>query len=564
MLTVSRWLEDAMASVDGLSPWTALPGLFLLIVAATLVSEDLTCIGVGILVAENRLGFAFGTAACLVGLYAGDLSLYVAGRWAGRPALERPPLSWLIRRAQVDRACSWFRDRGLSLVLTSRFVPGARLPTYFAAGVLAVPLRGFAVQLFVANALWTPLLVGASALVGDNALNLARSWGTWTPLAVVATAGAVVLVTRMVLPSVTRRGRRRVVGAWRRCSRWEFWPAWLLYAPVAVYASWLGIRHRSLALFTACNPAMPAGGVIGESKSAILELLGPGAPVARFTRVPAREAPERRQARVDAFLREQGLELPLVVKPDVGERGAGVRVVRRPAELHAALDAARGDVIVQEHVQGEEFGVFWLRRPGSPRGEIFSITIKRLPEVVGDGRRTLEELILDDPRACAIADSYLEANASRAAERIPEGQRVRLVELGTHCRGAVFLDGRHLRTPALEDALERIAGGVPGFDLGRFDVRAPSEQALREGRDIKILELNGVTSEAAHIYDPELSLSSAWRTLCEQWRLAYRIGAYRRGLGHRPLSAAALLRLLVTREAPPSSRARGSFGAESP
>jgi len=38
--------------------------------------------------------------------------------------------------------------------------------------------------------------------------------------------------------------------------------------------------------------------------------------------------------------------------------------------------------------------------------------------------------------------------------------------------------------------------------------------------------LNGVTSEATSIYDPKHGLMHAYRTLAEQWRLAYGIGQY--------------------------------------
>jgi hypothetical protein len=38
------------------------------------------------------------------------------------------------------------------------------------------------------------------------------------------------------------------------------------------------------------------------------------------------------------------------------------------------------------------------------------------------------------------------------------------------------------------------------------------------------VELNGVTSEATHIYDPKQSLCGAYRVLFEQWRIAFEIG----------------------------------------
>ena len=73
---------------------------------------------------------------------------------------------------------------------------------------------------------------------------------------------------------------RRIVGRWKRLSRWEFWPPYLFYPPVAVYIAYLGIKFRNWTLFTAANPAIPASGFVGESKHQILENLKDAAAVA--------------------------------------------------------------------------------------------------------------------------------------------------------------------------------------------------------------------------------------------------------------------------------------------
>jgi hypothetical protein len=57
---------------------------------------------------------------------------------------------------------------------------------------------------------------------------------------------------------------------------------------------------------------------------------------------------------------------------------------------------------------------------------------------------------------------------------------------------------------------------------------------LRAGRNLKVIELNGVTSEATSIYDPRNSVLAAWRVLFAQWRIAFEIGAQNRKRGARP------------------------------
>ena len=187
-------------------------------------------------------------------------------------------------------------------------------------------------------------------------------------------------------------------------------------------------------------------------------------------------------------------------------------------------------MLLQQYIPGQEFGLLWYRPPGDLRGTLFSITDKRMPTVTGDGRSTLERLILADARAVCHAPLLLDRQAERLWEIIPAGEVVALVELGTHSRGATFLDGGRLRTPFLEEAVDRVSRAFEGFCFGRYDVRAESEEALQAGR-FQVIELNGVSSEATSIYDPSNGLLAAYRTLFEQWRIAFEIGGLNQRAG---------------------------------
>jgi hypothetical protein len=175
------------------------------------------------------------------------------------------------------------------------------------------------------------------------------------------------------------------------------------------------------------------------------------------------------------------------------------------------------------------------------------VTEKRLPAVTGDGVATLEELILSDGRLVCMAPMFLLEWSARL-EDVPEsGEGVGLGDLGTHCRGALFSDGAEQLTAELEAAIDRIACAYEGFHFGRLDLRAPSYAAFREGLDLRVLEVNGVTSEATHIYDPRYGLLNAYGVLFRQWRLAFEIGAANRDRGAAVESPARLLRRLADR-----------------
>jgi pimeloyl-ACP methyl ester carboxylesterase/membrane protein DedA with SNARE-associated domain len=518
--------------------------LLISLATATFVSEDLACISAGVLVAEGRMSFLFATFACFLGIFVGDILLFAIGRWIGRPALARAPLRWVVRPGSLDGASEWLSKNGAAAIAASRFVPGTRLPTYVAAGALHTSARKFLGYFLLAAAVWTPLLVGLSVGLGMPLMHLGFLSHRQLSVKLLLVGVGIFLLIGLIRKLATYKGRRAIVRRWKRFRRWEFWPPYFFYPPVILYIAYLGIRFRGWTLFTAANPAIPAGGFVGESKYQILAHLTDSSQwLPAFTLLTLAE-PAQRIGRAEEFMRKHGLKFPLVLKPDAGQRGSGVSVVRSSEQLQEYLEHASYPVILQEYVPGEEFGVFYYRYPGTSQGRVLSVTEKRMPVLLGDGRRTLEELVLADDRAVCMAAFYLRKNSERTQHVPAAGEKVQLVEIGTHCRGAIFLDGADTITPALEETIDRIARNFEGFFFGRFDVRVPSRQDFMAGRNMKIIELNGVTSEATHIYDPKLSLFDAYRVLFRQWRIAFEIGDLNQARGTRPAPVRALFQAI--------------------
>jgi len=526
-------------------PFTGLELARVLIVSAlaTFASEDLTCAAVGALVGEGRLGFLPGTLACFAGIFAGDLLLFLAGRWLGAWALARAPLRWFVSAERVERCGAWLERRGPLVIFLTRFLPGTRLPTYFASGALGTSPGRFAIWFALAGLVWTPLLVGLAAGIGGAlAMRILAPGGSL--LLVGATVALVALLLMLVRRAATKRGRGLLRSTWRRTWRFEYWPSWALYLPLAPYFSWLALRNGGLRACLAVNPGMPLGGLLGESKGDILRALGASGRVPRTERIGARLSQGARRAALHESWDRLDREVPFVLKPDVGERGRGVVVARSLAEAERVLAGSDGAWLVQRYVPGSEFGLFYVRHPDEPTGRILSITEKHLPSVTGDGRSSIEELLFSDERTLGMARFHLEAQAHRL-DRVPaQDEVVSLGDLGTHCRGATFRDGAQLSTPELAAALERISRAFPGFHFGRYDVRARSREDLAAGR-FQVLELNGLTSESTHIYDPRHGLIKAWRDLARQWKFAFEIGAANVRAGARVASWYEVLRALT-------------------
>jgi hypothetical protein len=316
----------------------------------------------------------------------------------------------------------------------------------------------------------------------------------------------------------------------------------LFYFPVGLYWTWLSLRYRSIGLPSLANPSISAGGLCGESKSDVLHLLGPRgqAALAPFVTVD-----ELTLAGALAAMRHGGLDFPVVAKPDIGRRGSGVEGIADLDALAAyvARFPAGRRLILQRMVHDEaEAGVFYVRKPGEQRGRIVSLTLKYFPRVIGDGRSTLRALIAADARASQLSHLYHRRLGARLDSVPPAGEAVRLVEVGNHCKGAIFRNGQRYVTPEMETAFAAISDEIPDFYFGRFDVRFQRLEDLRQGRGFTIIEVNGAGSEATHIWDRQTRLVDAYRGLFMQIRLAFEIGAANRRRGLKPMSGLALLR----------------------
>jgi hypothetical protein len=169
-----------------------------------------------------------------------------------------------------------------------------------------------------------------------------------------------------------------------------------------------------------------------------------------------------------------------------------------------------------------EFGVFYVRYPSEAQGRVVSIVGKEMLSVTGDGRRTLEQLILSKDRARLQWDTLKVTYRQRLGEVLPRGQRLELVSIGNHCLGTKFLNANHLITDRLNQSFDRLSKQIEGFYFGRFDLRAASLDDLEQGK-VMVLELNGCGAEPAHIYQPGYSLWGAWRVLFRHWSDIYRV-----------------------------------------
>ena len=305
---------------------------------------------------------------------------------------------------------------------------------------------------------------------------------------------------------------------WIRLTSWEYWPFGIVQFPLFFYWIWLSIKARSFFFFSASNPAIYTGGMLGESKFDVLSLVPDD-----VKPLGLKVSPPTTRESILQQIRSAGLALPLVFKPDLGERGWMVRIIHTVEDIDRYLRDIRIDFIIQELVSLPlEFGVFYVRFPNEAHGRVTSITAKEFLYVTGDGISTLQELILQKDRAKLQWPVLQIQYKDQLGTILPRGKKLELVPIGNHALGTTFLNGNHLITPKLSASFDRISQQIPGFYFGRYDLRCASLEDLENGH-VKILELNGCGAEPAHIYHPGASMTEALRVMFRHWQDLYHI-----------------------------------------
>jgi membrane protein DedA with SNARE-associated domain len=544
-------------------------GRFATLFALPFCHEDTAIVWGGYLIAQGLASPALVVAALYGGILASDLAIFGIGAGARH-------VGWLKQRSERWRLTVFEQQLGANffrLMVLSRIVPGLLFPVFLACGWSGVGLARFMATSVVLIAVQLAVLLGATLLFGNVAFALPGYWPIVALFALLVALGlgrmrlkgigaglvhAQATAAPCAAPATSHGGMPPLRDLAGRVAMAERVPPPLFYVPVVMNWIRLGLRHGSMTLPTAANPRIATGGMWGESKSACLDQIGPehDAFVAAYVCVARGEDEALGGTVAEALARldERGIGFPLVAKPDVGWQGYGVRCLSEPQDLAAYLAGAApgAGVILQELVPDDgEAAILYAREPGADRGRIVSLTLRYYPHVVGDGTSSVRELVHRTPRgrwkrALHVGRDGLHSGLSAAElARVPgPGEIVRLAFIGSARAGGLYRDLTGDVTAELEGRVDAIARSMQEFHYGRFDVRFRSFPELRRGLGFKIFEINGIGGEAIDIWDPERTVSSAYRTLFDQQELLFTLGARNRERGFEPEPLTAFLSAL--------------------
>jgi membrane protein DedA with SNARE-associated domain len=156
----------------------------LAIILGTFILEDAATVASAMGVQAGKIDLPVAILALYVGIVLGDIGLYGMGRLASAFAWARR----LIPPQRQDVSRRWLEKHVFKVVFVSRFMPGARLPTYTACGFLHANFRKFTLAAIGATLIWTTCLFTISLHVGKLLMEYLGAW-RW-----VGAAGFVVAV----------------------------------------------------------------------------------------------------------------------------------------------------------------------------------------------------------------------------------------------------------------------------------------------------------------------------------------------------------------------------------
>lgn len=308
----------------------------------------------------------------------------------------------------------------------------------------------------------------------------------------------------------------------QQLTNWELWPFAVIYFPISFMWVWYMIKSRAVWFFTPSNPTITFGGFEGEGKKEMYDQLPP-----QFVPKTIYVMHDLLFEEVKMKLHSAGFTYPFIVKPDVGMKGILFRKIDTEEQLRKYHERIPVEYIVQDLIEMPvEVSVFYFRHPSQQKGTVSGFILKELLHVVGDGKSTLKQLVINHTRAKHRYEEMTHRHGHRFNRVIKKDQIFYLSYAGNHNRGAHFTNLHNEIDEPLHQVFDKLSHYSKHFYYGRYDIKTTSIADLKAGNNFMILEYNGCGAEPNHIYDCNMSLLNAYREILKHWKALYQISKY--------------------------------------
>ncbi len=301
----------------------------------------------------------------------------------------------------------------------------------------------------------------------------------------------------------------------------------MFYAPMAPVWLWCIIRSRAIWFFTPSNPKLTFGGMEGEPKKEMYDLLPPQFLPLTFNIKPTESFEEAKKK-----IFSNSISYPFVVKPEIGGQGILFRKIDNEDQFENYHTKIPVEYIVQELITYPmEVCIFYYRYPNKSKGAVTGFLQKIPLQVMGNGKDTLYKLIMQHPKAQGRIEELRAAHESNFDRILPPNEHYILSYAANRHRGAQLRNLKNEIDETLVDLIDKISLSINDFYYGRYDIMCSCIEDLKKGKNFCILEYNGCGAGPTHIYGPGYTLIKAYRELAMHWEVLYKISMHNRKLG---------------------------------
>lgn len=313
-----------------------------------------------------------------------------------------------------------------------------------------------------------------------------------------------------------------------RLFHWEYWSFTAIYGWIYPVFATLCLKAGGKFFFTAANPTIKHGGFLMEPKQDIYPLI-PQEYYPAFFFVQAGTGIDIIQQQIETHQ----FNFPVIAKPVIGMQGKAVKKVSSISELAHYAEVCTVDYMVQKlSPYKHEVGIFYHRLPDAANGTVTGIVAKEPMTIVGDGKSSIYQLILEEPRYILQIDALKQIYGKDILNVLPKGEVLILAPYGNHARGSKFVDWSDKADETFIKNIDAVCRQINGFYYGRLDVMYNDWEDLKQGRNFHIIELNGAGSDPTHMYDPKHTLFFAWKEIIRHWLILFRISKQNHAKGY--------------------------------
>lgn len=209
------------------------------------------------------------------------------------------------------------------------------------------------------------------------------------------------------------------------------------------------------------------------------------------------------------------LTYPVVLKPTNGFQGIGVFAnLKNEEEFRGALKHLREemgfkDVIVEQFIDGKEYRIFVIG------GEVIGAIEKIPPMVIGDGQRTVRQLIRDknkdkkkNPHLVRKpikidyeVESIVKAAGYTLDSVLEEGKNLQVRDKNSLSSGGDPVDATDLLSKQAKENSVKALEAIPDLSLGGLDVMID-----RHTQEAYVIEINAIPMIGSHLF-PEIGIA---------------------------------------------------------